>query len=86
MFSGDAFLQKAPQFDLHAVVSMGPVVHQQEVGVVVVEAGQSALTVDVHQVMCWETTLWRRRKRRKEEPVCYAGEESGSNKQSSSYL
>lgn len=57
MLPGDEFLQTAAQFNLHTVASLGPIVHQQKVGVVVIEAGQSALALDVHQVMGWETPL-----------------------------
>ena len=57
MLPGDAPLQTTPQFDLHTVASVCPVVHQQEVGVVVIEAGQPALFIDVHQIMGWVTTL-----------------------------
>lgn len=66
--SRDAFLQKSTQLNLHAIVSLGPIVHQQEVGVVVIEAGQSALALGVYQIMGWETSLWtkRRRVRRRE--------------------
>ena len=61
MLSGDVFLQTATQFNLHAVVSLGPIVHQQKVGVVVIEAGQPTLALDVHQIMGGETTLPRTR-------------------------
>lgn len=65
--SRDAFLQTATQFNLHTVVSLGPVVHQQEVGVVVIEAGELALALDVHQIMGWKTTLQMKRRRRRRE-------------------
>lgn len=72
MLSGDAFLQMTPQFDLHPVFSMSAIIHQQEMRVVVIEAGQLALALDVHRVMGWETTLRRRRRERdlKKEIVC----------------
>lgn len=55
--SRDAFLQAGAQLNLHAIVSLGPIIHQQEVGVVVIEAGEPALALDVQQIMRWETTL-----------------------------
>lgn len=55
--SRDAFLQSATQFNLNTVVSMGSIIHQQEVGVVVIQAGEIALSLYVHQIMGWKTTL-----------------------------
>ncbi len=66
-FSRDASLQTATQFNLHAIVSMCPIIHQQEVGVVVVKAGEAALALDVHQVMGRETTLQTNERRRRTE-------------------
>lgn len=49
------------QLNLHPITSLGPVVYQQEVGVVVIEAGEAALALDVHRIMGWKTSLqkWR---------------------------
>ncbi|TNN53989.1 hypothetical protein EYF80_035813 [Liparis tanakae] len=70
--SGDAFLQTATQFDLHSVVAVRPVVHQQEVGVVVIEAREPALALDVHLIMGWEASLQTRGGREKgREDLCY---------------
>ena len=61
----DALLQMAPLLNLHSIVSLSTIVHQKEVGVVVIEAGESALALNVHHIMGWETTLQRRRRRRR---------------------
>lgn len=61
-FPGDAFLQTATQLNLYSIISLGPIVHQQEVGVVVIEAGESTLALDVQLIMGWETTLQTRKK------------------------
>lgn len=54
---GDEFLKTCAQFDLHAVVSMSSIVHQQEVGVVVIQAGKPTLSLIIHQIMGWKTAL-----------------------------
>lgn len=54
---GDVFLQTATQFNLHSVVPLGPIIHHQEVGVVVIKARESALALDVQLVIGWKTTL-----------------------------
>lgn len=45
---GNIFLQTASEFNLYAVASVRPIIHQQEVSVVVIEAGQSTLAAHVH--------------------------------------
>lgn len=57
----DEFLEARAQFDLHAIMSPGSIVHQQEVRVVVVQAGKKTLSLIIYQIMGWETTLQLKR-------------------------
>lgn len=57
----DALLQTRAQLDLHAVLPLSAVVHQQEVGVVAVQTGEAALALSVHRVMGWKASLRRGR-------------------------
>lgn len=43
----DESLQTATQIYLHTIVAVGPVIHEQKVSVVAIEAGQSALATTV---------------------------------------
>lgn len=57
----DEFLEACAQLDLHAIVSLSPIVHQQEVGVVVVQAGKPTLSLIIDPIMGWEATLQLKR-------------------------
>lgn len=57
----DALLQARAQLNLHAVLALSAVIHQQEVGVVAVQTGEVALALNVHRVMGWKTSLQRER-------------------------
>lgn len=57
----DALLQTRAQLDLHAILALSAVIHQQEVGVVAVQTGEVALALNVHRVMGWKTSLQRER-------------------------
>lgn len=50
-------LQPGPQGNLHPIAAVGPVVHEDEVGVVAVQAGQVPLTFLVHDVLGREAAL-----------------------------
>lgn len=57
----DEFLEARAEFDLHAIASLSSIIHQQEVGVVVVQAGKLTLSLIIYQIMGWEATLQSKR-------------------------
>lgn len=65
MLPRDAFLKQGAQFYLYTIASMGPIIHQQEMRMIVIETGESALILSLHQVMGWEVTLWENIRRDK---------------------
>lgn len=50
-------LQPGPQGNLHPIAAVGPVVHEDEVGVVAVQAGQLPLAFLIHDVLGREAAL-----------------------------
>lgn len=50
-------LQLSPQRNLHTILPVGPIIHQDEVGVVAVQAGQVPLAFLIQHVLSGEASL-----------------------------
>ncbi len=53
----DEFLQTRPQLNLNSIMSVSAIIHQHEVSVIDIEAGEKALTLLVQSIVRRETTL-----------------------------